>query len=163
MVAKQQRKNSTTLALRKTWQQCGCMGPHPHFWSASLSDDERSSASTDDDTVLLDGVDDDRFGPATATSSLLAAGASRQRSGRTVIVVLVEQRIVDVDASRVLLAHRPSHRRPPSATSHGASTPTRVLLSVHIRTAHFDRRVSKQEDESESRNGGATPGRWKVN
>lgn len=68
------------------------MGPQPH---CSSPDDVLGSTSTDDDSDLLDGVvdhDDRLFLPLTASSArtakaLLASGASRQRSGKSVRAV----------------------------------------------------------------------------
>jgi len=94
-VARQQRKKSTTLALRKTWQQRGCTGPQPHCSSTSAPDDDLSSTSTDDDSDLLDSVvDDDRCltltGSPEAATSALAAGASRHTSGKSASAVSLD-------------------------------------------------------------------------
>ena len=116
MVARQQRKNSTTLALRKSWQTRGCRGPQPQCWSASPPDEDFSSTSADDDSDLVDGVvdqsaaqvDDERFLLALARPAMSPPRpASAHRSGRSVSVVPLE-RIVgrSIGHGRVQVTHQ---------------------------------------------------------
>jgi len=97
MVARQQRKNRTTLGFRKIWQQRGCTGPQPQRSSLFVT-----SLSTEDDSDLLDCVADQSSG-VWATHVVLSGcltalwvvggpgrGSRRQRSGRSVIAVLLD-------------------------------------------------------------------------